>query len=134
MIDMAKIFSKEWRKSVQPRKQRKYALNAPKHLKKDMLSAHLSDPLKKRHGKRSVPVRSGDTVKIMRGNHKGKEGKVQAVSYKEGHIHVSAASYSKGDGSTAYYPIRPSNVMVTEFDLSDPKRKAKLEPDEVKKK
>ncbi|MEK6835561.1 MAG: 60S ribosomal protein L26, partial [Nanoarchaeota archaeon] len=33
----------------------------------------------------------------------------------------------KLDGSKVYYPLHPSNLMITELNLNDKKRKAKLE-------
>lgn len=125
-------FSKEWKSSVQPRKQRKYDANAPLHLRRRNISVHLSESLRKQYGRRSALVRSGDKVKILRGNFKEKEGEVQYVSLKDYHVHVTGVSYSKNDGSTAFYPIHPSNMMITDLDLSDPKRKKRLQPDEKK--
>ncbi len=123
---MEKKFSRDWKASSQPRKQRKYIANAPLHLRREMMSATLSKTLREQYGKRSVLVRTGDKVKIMRGNFKGREGEVQSVSYKDYKINISGASYSKNEGATSYYPVDPSNVMITDLDLSDPKRKKRL--------
>ena len=123
---MKNKFSKGWKASTQPRKQRKYLANAPLHLRRKQLTAHLSESLRNQYGKRSLLVKTGDKVKIMRGNFKGREGEVQDVSYKDYKIHISGASYSKNEGATSYYPIDPSNVMITDLNLSDSKRKNKL--------
>ncbi len=123
---MKSRFSKAWKSSSQPRKQRKYIANAPLHLRIRKMASHLSPSLKKEYGKRSVVVRSGDKVKVLRGNFKGREGEVQSVSYKDYKINVSGVSYSKNEGATSYYPIDPSNVMITDLNLSDAKRKKSL--------
>ncbi len=62
---MKKKFSDKWKASKLPRKQRKYLANAPLHIKRKFLSANLSKELRKKHGKRSIPIRKGDTVRIM---------------------------------------------------------------------
>jgi large subunit ribosomal protein L24 len=58
-------------KSKKPSKQRKAMYQAPLHRKHKLFSAHLSKELRKQWNKRSLPVRKGDEVKIMRGKFKG---------------------------------------------------------------
>src|SRR5438309_1315401 len=68
--------------STQPRTQRKRAANAPLHTKRIMASSHLAPEIhdkSKAHLPRALPVRKGDTVRIMRGGFRGKEGKVVSV-------------------------------------------------------
>ena len=74
---MKSAFATTWKSSVQPRKQRKYQYNAPAHIKGKFLAAHLSKELKEKYGTRSIRVRVGDRVKVVRGTEKGKEGKVE---------------------------------------------------------
>ncbi len=62
---MKRKFSKSWKSSKQPRKQRKYAANAPLHLKRKLLSVNLSKDLRKKYGKRNMMIRKEDVVKIM---------------------------------------------------------------------
>ena len=124
---MKSKFSKNWNSSVQPRKQRKFVANAPLHLRKDQLSVHLSEALRKQYGKRSCIVRTGDKVRILRGNHRGKEGRVEKVSYKDYFVNVAGVTYSKPDGNSSFYPIDPSNLMIIDLDISDTKRKKVLE-------
>ena len=71
-----KIFSKNCKGSKNRRKKRKYLANAPLHLRHKFLSANLNKKLRGKYGTRNVPLRKGDTVKIMNGEFKGKEGKV----------------------------------------------------------
>ncbi|MFW6230492.1 MAG: 50S ribosomal protein L24 [Nanoarchaeota archaeon] len=124
---MKPTFSSGWRRSVQPRKQRKFVAGAPLHVRKSMLSVHLSEALRKEHGKRSAVVRKGDKVRVLRGNQKGKEGKVERVSYKDYQVFIAGVTFAKKDGSNGFYPVDPSNLMITELDLSDPKRKKTIE-------
>jgi large subunit ribosomal protein L24 len=116
-------FSNAWKGSKQPRKQRKYRYNAPNHIKGAFVSSHLSKDLKEKHKKRSLRVRKGDKVKIMRGQFKGIEGKVEKVSLKTLKVFVEKAEMPKKDGSKAFYPIDPSNLLITA--LADDKRRFK---------
>ena len=85
---MKQKFSKSWKCSSQPRKQRKYAANAPIHLKRKLLSVNLAKDLRKKYGKRNIPVRKGDTILIMRGKFKKKKGKVSEVKTKMEKIYI----------------------------------------------
>lgn len=110
---MRQTHSTRWKASKQPRKQRKYLHNAPLHLQSKQLHAHLSKELREKHGTRSLRVRVGDTVKILRGTFKGKEGKVELVDVKNSKIEVAKITMSKLQGGETKYPIRPSNCVLT---------------------
>lgn len=122
-----KLWSKEWKSSVQRRKQRKYIHNAPLHVRHKMMGCMLSSELKKKYSIGAVPVRVGDTVKVMRGNSKNKIGKVTKVTLANLRVFVEGVEVSRIDGSKALYPIHPSNLVITKLDLSDDKRKKKIE-------
>ena len=124
---MKKTWSKLWNRSTQARKQRKYVKKAPLHIRHRLLSAPLSKELRKEHGIRNHPVRSGDTVKVKTGQFKGTTGKVSEVSLSKVRIYVEGAKIQRTDGSESFYPIHPSNVEITKLDLSDEKRAAKVE-------
>ncbi len=122
-----KKWSKNWKSSKNPRKQRKYLYNLPLHIRKSLLSATLSKDLRKKYGKRSLSVRKDDKVKILRGQFKKKTGKISRVSLKKIRIYVEGVENVKKDGSKAPYPVHPSNVMITELSLDDKERKMILE-------
>jgi large subunit ribosomal protein L24 len=108
---MEKEFSTHWISSTQPRKQRKYRFNAPIHIKSKFFNSHLSKDLRKKYGKRAVRVVTGDRVKILRGQFKNIEGKVERINTRKTKIYVTKAEMSKKDGSKTFYPIDPSNVI-----------------------
>lgn len=120
---MKQKFSKSWKTSKQPRKQRKYLANAPLHLRKKFVGANLSKELRKKYGKRSIPIRKGDSVKVMRGKFKGKQGKVTQVKLKTSKIIIEGIQIKKRDGSKVNAPMRPSNLQIIELNLEDRKRK-----------
>lgn len=119
-------FSKTWNSSTQPRKQRKYKYNAPLHVKQKFLSTNLSKELRDKYGLRNITVRKGDKVKILRGTHKGKEGKVEEVNIKKSKVYITKIERTKKDGSKTRVPITISNMQITELNLDDKKRKQKL--------
>ncbi len=123
---MKRKFSKSWKSSTQPRKQRKYAANAPLHLKRKLLSTNLSKDLRKKHSKRNVPLRKGDVVKVMRGKFRGKQGKVIEVKTKMGKIFVEKIQIKKRDGSSVNVPLKASNLQIIELNTEDRKRKLKI--------
>jgi len=122
-----KEWVKNWIRSKKPRKQRKYVYNAPLHVQQKLVNVHLSLELRKKYGKRNVGVRKEDKVKIMRGQFKGKTGKVVAVNLKKQKVNVEGIENVRKEGTKAYYPLQPSNLMITELFLDDKKRKALLE-------
>ncbi len=123
---MKQRFSKSWKSSKSPRKQRKYLANAPLHLRKKFLSVNLSKELRAKYGRRNVVVRKGDLVKITRGAFKGKEGRVLRVDLKKLRVFVEGITRKKVDGSDAQIPLHPSNLQIVELNQEDEKRFKKL--------
>jgi len=112
---MKKEFSKAWKASKQPRKQRKYRANAPLHIKRKYLSVNLSKDLRKKLGKRSIITKKEDVVKIMRGKHKGKTGKILDIFTKIGKVHVEGIQVKKQEGSKVSIKLQPSNLQIIEM-------------------
>ncbi len=112
--------------SKQPRKQRKARYNAPLHIRQKYMGARLSEALSKEYGTRSAAVITGDIVKVMRGDFKGTEGKVQKVSLADGTIAVEGVISTKVDGTEVARPIYPSNVMITKLELKDGRRASSI--------
>lgn len=95
-------------------------MSAHKRAKK--IAAHLSEKLSKEIGKKSLPIRKGDVVKVMRGEFKGKEGKVSQVERAKLKIFIEKVIRKKSDGSEMQVKIDPSNVVIVEIEKSDKKR------------
>jgi len=124
---MKQKFSNKWKASRQPRKQRKYRANAPIHVKHKLISANLSKDLRKKYGKRSFPIRKNDSVKIMRGEFKGKKGKIDSIDLSKLRVMIEGIFRSKKDGSKVGVYFNPSNLQIQELNLEDVKRKEALE-------
>lgn len=114
-------------RTVKPSKQRKRLFQAPDHIRYKHFAAPLSPELRKSYGTRSLPVRSGDTVRVMRGDRKGFEGKVSRVDRESYRIYVEGLTREKVDGTTIFVPVHPSKVMITKLNLDDKWRKKILE-------
>jgi len=71
-------------------------------------------------------VRVGDTVRVMRGDRKGFEGKVTRVDRKKYRVFVEGLTREKVDGSTIQIPVHPSKVMITALNLDDKWRREAL--------
>lgn len=113
--------------SSKPSIQRKIFYNAPLHLRRKFISARLSKELREKYGVKTLPVRKGDTVKIMRGDYAGVEGKVSEVDMKKIRIYVDNVTREKTSGSTVKVPIHPSKVMIIGLNLDDKWRVKALE-------
>jgi len=113
--------------SKKPSKQRKRFFNAPLHKRGKIMSVHLSPELREKYKVRSLPLRKGDKVRIMRGDAKGMEGKVVRVDRKKYRVYVEGVTRTNQRGEEVLIPIHYSNLMLIDLDLSDPWRKKKLE-------
>ncbi len=106
-------FSREWVKSTQVRKQRKYRYNAPLHLRQKMMSSHLAKDLRKIYNTRSVTIRKGDEVVVSTGSFKKQRGKVSGIDMKKLKIYVEGLKRKKASGQEVHVLIDPSNVIIT---------------------
>lgn len=130
---MAKTsFSSSWKRSVQPRKQRKYLYNAPLHIKQKMLGVHLSSELRKKYGLRTVRVIKGDKVKVLRGKFKKKEGKIDFVNIKKELVFISGMDIIKKDGTKIPIGLPPSNLMIVILNMDSKNRKIGSKKNEKK--
>ncbi len=89
------------------------------------MSAHLSKELREKYKRRSLPVRKGDEVEIMRGEFKKKRGKVLRVDLKKYKVYVEGITRKRTDGTERLVPIHPSNLMIVNLNLQD-KRRVKI--------
>ncbi len=122
-------------KSSKPRKQRKFRYNAPMHIRQNFVNAHIAKELISKLGirRRSIEVRKGDTVKVMAGSRKGASGKVLSVDLGRGTIAVDGIVKKNAKGKELAIPISASSVYITDLDLSDKLRKAKVDAARISK-
>ncbi len=113
----------ETKRIKNPRKQRKMFFNAPAHLRHKFMAAPLSSELISSKGVRALPVRKGDTVRILRGDNKGFEGKVSRVDVSAYRIYIEGLTREKVDGTNIFVSVHPSKVQIRNLNLDDNWRK-----------
>ena len=89
--------------------------------------SNLSDDLKKQYNKRSTGVVKGDTVKIVRGEYKGVEGKVEKINTEKGKLSIEGVQREKIKGGNVKVLIHASNVIISSVNMDDKYRKNKME-------
>ena len=95
--------------------------------KNTSVCSNLSNDLKKQYNKRSTTVIKGDTVKIMRGEYKGVEGKVEKINTGKGKLSIEGVQREKIKGGQVKVQIHASNVILSSLKLDDNYRKNKIE-------
>ena len=112
--------------SIQPRKQRLARYTAPYHRRHREMSAPVDKGLREKQlargfmYPRSMPVRKGDRVLIVRGEGRSKSAtRVAKVDRKARKIYVEGFTYFKSDGTELQRPIDPSNLVIINPDWSD---------------
>lgn len=117
-----KKWSRHWRSSNQPRKQRKYKYNAPFHVRKKLLSAHLSKELIKKYNRRSVTLRKGDEVEVLRGKYKKKTSKISKADLKKLKVYIEGITRKRVAGTEIPVAFEASNLRIINLALDDKKR------------
>ena len=105
------------------------------------LSGMLSKNLRKKYGKRSVRIVEGDSVKVVRGEFNGVDGKVTKVSTSNNGLTIEGVKKEKLKGEKYDVYVHTSNIEVTALNTDDKWRINKLEgknartvrPESVKK-
>ena len=113
---------------MKPTKMRnKLIYRATFHTRSKQLGSQLSEDLRKKYGKKSVRVIKGDSIKIVRGEFKGVDGKISKVSTKKNSVAVEGVKKEKTKGDKFDVYIHTSNLLVTGLNTEDKWRIAKLE-------
>src|SRR4030042_1406045 len=113
--------------TLKPGKQRKMLYQAPDHKRHKHFGAHLSPELQASQKVKTLPVRSGDTVRVVRGDHKGFEGKVSRIDSNKYRLYIDGLTREKVDGSSIFVPVHPSKIVIKSLVLDDKWRKKIIE-------
>ena len=97
------------------------------------LGSALSKDLQKKYGKRRVRVNEGDSIKIVRGEFKGVDGKIAKVSPQKNSVTIEGIKKEKTKGDKFDVYIHTSNLLVTSLNSENRWRIAKLEGKDPKK-
>ena len=91
------------------------------------LSGTLSKELRKKYGKRSARIIEGDTVKIVRGEFAGVDGKVTKISIPDRGVNIEGVKKEKLKGDKFDVYVHTTNIILTALDSGDKWRINKLE-------
>jgi large subunit ribosomal protein L24 len=122
MVDQTQNWSKSWKSSTDPGKQRKYRRNAPQHVKDNLVSANLSHELRDELETRSLQLNLGDRVQVTRGDFKGSSGIISNINREDQKVYINGLEVERQDGSTSKVPFRPSNLQIQALNLENIER------------
>lgn len=90
-----------------------------KHKRDKFLGANISANLREQHKKRSVRVIKGDTVRILRGEYVGIEGKVEKVNTERSTLSIEGVQREKIRGGNVKVQVHASNVQIVSLNTDD---------------
>jgi len=107
------------RLSARPGKQRRLRYTAHSWKRHKLLAASLSAELRTTYARRSIPVRAGDTVRIVRGDFSGVEGKVSDVDTARQRLFVEGVTRENVAGTAQKVSVHCTKVLITKLNLDD---------------
>jgi large subunit ribosomal protein L24 len=131
MVDQTQNWSKEWKASEQPQKQRKYRRNAPQHVKDNLVSSNLSSKLKDILETRNMQLNLGDRVEVMRGDFSGSSGIVSEIDREDQKVFIDGLEIEKQDGTKRERAFPPSNLQIQALNLEHNERIQKYEVEDI---
>ena len=102
-----------------PRQQRKAIYNADLFERRRRMAVPLSRELRRRYGRRQLPVRKGDTVRVLSGSYAGREERVAKVDRQAYSVTLDNVTGKTADVKLKPLPIRTSHLILTKLNLSD---------------
>src|ERR671919_881732 len=102
-------------------------LHVPKHVRDAMICSSLADNLREQYTRKSVRVKKGDNVRVMRGEYSGIEGKIEKVNTQRGTLAIEGVQREKVRGGNVKVQIHSSNVTISNLNLDDKYRQNALQ-------
>jgi len=119
---------------VKPTKMRnRMIFQATLQTRSKQMGSSLSKDLQKKYGKKSARAIEGDSVKIVRGEFKGVDGKISKISTQKTSVAIEGVKKEKTKGDKFDVYIHTSNLVITSLNTSDKWRMAKLEGKDPRK-
>ncbi|HEU5461493.1 MAG TPA: 50S ribosomal protein L24 [Nitrososphaeraceae archaeon] len=97
-------------------------LNVKKHNLDKHIRSPLSENLRNEYNKKNARVVKGDTVKVLRGEYKNVEGKVEKVKTGRSSLFIEGIQREASKGGKVKVQIHSSNVIITSLNLHDKNR------------
>ncbi|NHJ22988.1 MAG: 50S ribosomal protein L24 [Candidatus Lokiarchaeota archaeon] len=108
--------------SKQPRKQRKALFNFKNHNRSNLLSTRVADFVREEYGIKSLPIRVGDQVRVVKGEFKDFEGEVIEVT-NDLRVQIKEVTFDKADGTQFHPTVHISKIVITKLE-----KEKKLDP------
>src|ERR1051325_6659454 len=86
---------------------------------KKVLGSNLIPSLRDKYGIRSLGVVKGDTIKVLRGEYVGIEGKVEKVNTERATLSIEGVQREKIRGGNVKVQIHASNVQIISLNTDD---------------
>src|ERR1051326_9582517 len=93
--------------------------HVPKHLHDARICSTLIEDLRRQYRRRNARVIKGDTVKVMRGEYVGIEGKVEKVNTERATLSIEGVQREKIRGGNVKVQIHASNVQIISLNTDD---------------
>ncbi len=110
-----------------PRRQRKALYTATTFERRRRMTVPLSRDLRRRFHARALPVRKGDTVRVLSGSFVGREERVAKVDRRAYAVVLDNVTVKTGEDKLKPLPIRTSHLVITRLNLSDAWRRRVLQ-------
>jgi ribosomal protein uL24 len=109
-----------------PRRQRRALYEADAFERRLRMTVPLSRQLRTRFKTRSVPVRKGDTVRVISGSFVGREERVAKIDRRSYSVTLDNVTVKTAGEKLKALPMRPSHLVITRLNLADPWRRRSL--------
>ena len=109
-----------------PRRQRRAFFEAPTSERRRRMAVPLSRELRRRFRRRNVPVRKGDTVRVLSGSFAGREERVARVSRRDYSVTLDNVTLKTAEEKLKPLALRMSHLVITRLNLADPWRRRSL--------
>ncbi|MGI0070998.1 MAG: 50S ribosomal protein L24 [Thermoplasmata archaeon] len=110
-----------------PRRQRKALYTAHTFQRRRRMTVPLSRDLRARFHARSLPLRKGDTVRVLAGSFVGREERVARVDRRSYSVILDNVTLKTGEEKLKPLPIRTTHLVITRLNLSDAWRRRALQ-------
>lgn len=108
------------------RRQRKALYNAHTAKRRRLMSVPLSKDLRARFHRRALPLRKGDTVRILKGSYEGREERVAKVDRRSLAVTLDNVTSKTGESKQTPLPVRTGSLVLVHLNLADPWRRRRL--------
>ena len=116
-----------------PRRQRKALYTASPRERRTRMTVPLSRELRSRFHRRSLPLRKGDTVRVLAGSFEGREERVARVDRRGYTVTLDNVTLKTADEKMKPLSLGVGHLVITRLNLADPwrRRSMKLREEDV---